>query len=631
MCRMRLVLGLLVGLAWGGGATLGASGLSEPPQVELRIGRGVPQHVAVSPDGRWIAVSTSISLELLDAETLEGAAVWSPTGLERMGAVVFSPTGQEVAACGNAGLVLWVPAAGRVRRVPRIRWPYPGHAVAFHPQGQLLAALKFGAPCRLGVVDLSLGVEVREVELPKDEPFSVAFSPDGKWLAVTMRSAVALYETDRWTLKTMLRWSADDVVSSRDVVPVGFSPDSALVAASTPRETRVWNVASGELKFQIPAYSQVVYFFADGQHLLISDWGEIRVVRLQDSGTPVRSWEVSQWGIAAAAVAPTGGRTAVLTRDRRVYVMQAGDPSVLALVGDYSVPFNGLAISPDGVTVAVAADDGTARLYSSTDGRPKGTAYTLGYQALDLSFAPGGDFLVVSSDGAVGVWETSSGLRIARLQGLTGQARTVQVSPDGRFVVAGYPELSVWEWGRWERLPVARLPTALYLDGKVAFPPDGRWLVVPEDRRVSIFQAGTWELVEEIPYGARACAAHPGGNLIAFARVRPPATISAGERVTLSDLLGSTVVLWSRSEGQARASVDLWHLGSVTRLAFSPDGRFLVAAAGQYCVLIDPETGQVVAQLPVHAQRITGLAFFPDGRRVATSSEDGTVAVIRIP
>src|SRR5262245_43537160 len=63
----------------------------------------------------------------------------------------------------------------------------------------------------------------------------------------------------------------------------------------------------------------------------------------------------------------------------------------------------------------------------------------------------------------------------------------------------------------------------------------------------------------------------------------------------------------------------------VRAVAWSRDGKKLVAAVGASLVLIDAESGRTTKTLGTHGKRITALAQTKDRRIVATGADDGKV------
>ena len=70
------------------------------------------------------------------------------------------------------------------------------------------------------------------------------------------------------------------------------------------------------------------------------------------------------------------------------------------------------------------------------------------------------------------------------------------------------------------------------------------------------------------------------------------------------------------------------HIGAVSAVAFSPDGRVLYSAGHDHTVrLWDLRTAKTIRKLAGHTDVVYGLACSRDGLRLATASWDGTVKV----
>jgi WD40 repeat protein len=130
------------------GVILAACGVTPGADLPRTINAGKGRvHLAFSPDGKALAVSSGDSLMLYDPAT--GKAVAASRGHAwPIRSVAFSPDG-KLLACGAGGyrdgkhvgdVRIWETATGRVKLSPEF-WPGSDvQAVAFSPDGKSLAA-----------------------------------------------------------------------------------------------------------------------------------------------------------------------------------------------------------------------------------------------------------------------------------------------------------------------------------------------------------------------------------------------------------------------------------------------------------------------------------------------------------
>jgi WD40 repeat protein len=333
--------------AWGrhtgmafspGGEVLFTATEEEPLQAwEVSSGRertrmaqtGGTQHLALSPEGAWVAVAQGARVSVWEARSGRALAHVEHEGFIR--ALTFSQKGPWVASASQDGAVLvWEATTGQVRM--RARHPGAVRAVAFSPDGQHLAT--GGEDRTAWIWDMATGQELARWEHPAASPRgtaskvdSVQFSPDGRTLATTTLDAVArLWDTGSG--RELLRVQAPELIRA-----LAFSPDSRTLAiASGEPEARLWSVATGQELGRLRTEEDVSFlqYSADGSALMTSS-----------AAGAIRFWE------------PTSGRE-------------------LGRLQEDSSP-EAVLLSPDGRYVATAREDSeTGRLsYSVQVWRPE--------------------------------------------------------------------------------------------------------------------------------------------------------------------------------------------------------------------------------------------------------------------
>jgi WD40 repeat protein/serine/threonine protein kinase len=297
--------------------------------------------------------------------------------------------------------------------------------------------------------------------------FSLALSPDGKWLAIGEGDEGRLSIWDLEKREEFTRFPAH--VGS---VFAAFSPRERLLAFSSgagrPNEHQLVELWDGDtqrivtnLALENPCRG--LAFSGDGQTLAV-----LSGTGMLDTG---REAELALWkpseGKAlvrypAGRVRPNTGRPFVIASDLSVaaYPLWLNTISVMdlntgqerwtnKLSDDY---VTALALSPNGKTLASAGGftPSPIRLWDVTTGEKIGECSPLeshrGYVA-SLAFSPDGKTLVSgSSDQAIRLWDTE-GLRLKRtLLGHKAEVWSLVVLPDNRTLISGGKDGSVLVW-----------------------------------------------------------------------------------------------------------------------------------------------------------------------------------------
>jgi choice-of-anchor C domain-containing protein len=435
--------------------------------------------IAFSPDDKLLASgSTQGEVFLWDVAT--GNRVQTPDAhATAVTCLQFSPDGKMLASGSQDGLIkLWSVEAARPGQT-RKGHTAPITALAFSADGRsLLSGSEDGTA--------KLWEEIRRVAAPKQEsaphdgaeqspvsspgdymrPWisSIAFSPDGKTLALVKPGSIELRD-----VKTGIILHRLVMIRGR---PAAFSPDGSIVAVGNQGgQVALWAVATGRLLHEFPSPTDpalglrgsvaALAFSPDGRWLGAGFGGRYW------AGLPVhpqiiRIWELSSYQEAATL---RGHRDAVngiaFLPDGQTLVSGSQDGSIkFWRVSDWKethswpVPgaepdrgVNSLALSPHGAILAAGTAQGSIVLWNMADGevlrRWRGHASTI----QELCFSADGKTLATASrDKTVKIWQVASGRELLTLAGHSNWVLGLAFSPDGKTLVSGGSDATYRFW-----------------------------------------------------------------------------------------------------------------------------------------------------------------------------------------
>ena len=418
---------------------------------------------------------------------------------------------------------------------------------------------------------LTLAREGFDLSGHKDWIWNLAFSPDGHWLA-TRSEAVQLWDLNNPTAEPLL-------LPQDGIGPVAFSPESQWLAGGSGNQVVLWDMNN---PFNPPTFLQHdadetvlgISFSKDGKWL-VSELYTIYLWDLNDlSAEPIHL--ENDWG---AVLSPDGQRLATISYDGYAQIWNLNDLSAqTTILQEQDEEVSAISFSPDGKWLATGNNDNMIRLWDLSNASAEPLAVA-GHQVSisRLTFSPDGKWLVTSDHSETRLWTVEDLSAESLLLNRNGEnIETFAFSPDSQWLAIGGDAETVQMWDM--NKPFAE-PSLLHGHTKniavLAFSSDGKWL----------------------------------------------ATGSAD----------GTARLWVMKDPATEPTV-LHNYDDVTRIAISPDGKWLAAGTDQTVRLWDMEK---ISTEPILLRGYEGgvwsLSFSPDGRWLAVGDshpfEDLNVAV----
>jgi WD40 repeat protein len=618
--------------------------MREPQAIGTLTGDWDPLHYqSLSPDGRRLALASSHGTVTF-FDTARRRPVGRPYRL-RTGFVTdlkFSPDGRTLAVAGwdetramLGGVVDLVDARTHARRLQVVVPPFPGGAtwlgvhVLFLPNGRDIVVQQVhvpidvaGPPSVLRRFDGATGAAVGgPVRVGRHQTVAMWGTGDRRRLFVTSAQDNETHMLDVRPLRVLRRWPVGDFAGV-------VSLDGTLFALGSQRgDVRLLDLRSGRVRSFAGRHDASVLrmrFSADARTLVTTGADGAVIVWDVERGEPRQTLTGHARGLVWGLEVTPDGRTAYSAgEDQHAFVWDlTGDQSLARpfAVARAFVPDDGdtlprgIAVSPDGRTLAIGHSDGMVDLLD-----PRTLRRRAGFRALPgfvaaLAFSPDGHVLAAGGQhGRLTLWDSRTLRRLGELRGQTTTSQTLAFSPDGALLASaelGTPTeaetdfkgggVRVWDL-RARSLTAIRVPLAT---PAIAISANGRWLAIAGNAQpTEVRDARNGQLVAKLPtpYDGRSVAFSPDGGLI------------------VTGHYDGTVQAWSTDTWKPVGRLLEGHEGKrVLWMGFTPDGATLATAGQDGTVqLFDMATRTALGPpLSVETDSYLAAALAPDGRHL---------------
>lgn len=415
----------------------------------------------------------------------------------------------------------------------------------------------------------------------RSENDSVAFSPDGRWIAGSSELIPVLRDAKTGVVVRKMQGFRERIEAIR------FSDNGTRLIAAGSTHLAVWNVADGRLIRKLPFQTRAFHRLDIDPHrgvVLLGTLGRFTCRRVET------------------------GRI----------IFNQPEPGI-AYMHDVNFSSDGrrflaVVITRDGKTAVEIRSGVTGRLEFRLPATSSATSGAINPDGTEIVTGTG--------DGRIEVWDIATKTQKYAFHGLSYPIHRVRFSPDGGMIAASGGNERMREVGIWLNTVggpvVSKLPRTEGMRPELIFSPDGRRLAVPDATKTLLIDATG----ETSPLDL-------GGNRVF---VDDCAFFSNNRRVA--------AITHTLSRGRPDYTIGTWKLdqpsqpvllqgaaGNSTRIAVSPDGKRVVTSGDK---TIPPKiwhaaTGRLLRTIAVQTKPVQSISFSSNGQLLATTSLVSTV------
>jgi WD40 repeat protein len=574
--------------------------------------------------------------------------------------LAWQPEGQKLALIGAYGVALldtntweWI-------------WQIPYNSkypeLMFNAQGNLLVVMDgYGYA---SFVDVAAGEVLKE--LPVEGNFAI--SPDGRLVASTVGGHIHLMDWQTGQELGLLK-SKNDLGAIYDLA---FSADGKTVIAGTDMGgVQVWNTETFERLYAIPADipSQVYTCAIQG-----GMYGEPIGNLILNCSYPSKSYSTiehkiylwnadrqSQFLITPGTsqseyhdivIDSSRGRLALFNQ-YGIEIWRANGRLEKTLEG---VEGNGMSFHPTSSDILAVWTDQSIQIWDVSTGILNHEFVNPGSisAALELAFnpkAPGRMLAVGREDGALEIWDVTSGQAQALDSGASSEIAGMAFSVDGNRLVVGhrYEGISIWDTQDEPtllssiKLEMNLFALALHPNGKEVFVGGNTgWIEqwdLESQKRLNKWEIGNQHIhsLAFSPDGLILAAGdnfgqihiveinqHEARNVLHLNTREPIDTLvfnPAGDQLVAA--AGRSIQVWHIDQDQA---IRAWKSQeNVNQLAYSPDQCILASGHENAVDLFDSQKSKFYTSLTNRGSQVQSLAFSPEGYLLAVGGDNGNI------
>lgn len=446
------------------------------PEEELEV-----VSVAIAADGKFIAATFIDIGDVIVWEIASATQVKIMAGeTDFPSNFVFSSPDGKLIVCGSNGLQIWDMVAGTESKFLD-SWH---NNAAISSDSRLLAA-------DTQIWDLASQTNI--VTLPGHPSYigSIAFSPNSALFAAGSFDRVDISEIPSGKTITTLETQTNFFIKK-----VAFTSDGKFLAVVSRNQVQLWNILSGEKVKTIVSDMEWVqtvasnsddYCFvfgssqiSDGNFNLICLWGNQSETYIQ---IPRNSCP------KIIAISPDLKLVAFINSEHHLSLWEIASKQVVKSFLGHTDYIQSVVFSSDGKFMASGSNDGTVRLWDIASEKEIKILEGCFSCINNVAIGNDGQFLSFSNCDRVHLWNMLSQDKVTVLEGYDNSVESVAISPDSKVLAAGDRDGIVKLWDTKSATEIKVLAGHTDAVNGIAFSPDSKLIATgSEDGTVRLWQ-----------------------------------------------------------------------------------------------------------------------------------------------